>query len=122
MRSNRTRLLVATLAAAALAAPAAQATDYHQPFGPSGGHSSGGPAYGIPTAQAPGDRIHKDMITLRRDGSQAMPFALEPNPAQATSADGFDWQDAGIGAGTGIAAVLLAAAGARARGYKLAHS
>jgi hypothetical protein len=30
----------------------------------------------------------------------------------AVAADGFDWDDAAIGAGTGVAAVLLGAAGA----------
>jgi len=67
-----------------------------------GGQSSGGPAYGVPVAQAP----------------------AEVAAPATTPAGGFDWADAGIGAGIGIAALLLAAAAAgvvRSRG-KLAHS
>jgi len=67
-----------------------------------GGQSSGGPAYGVPVLQAPAD--------------VAAPAT--------TPAGGFDWADAGVGAGMGIAALLLATAAAgvvRSRG-KLAHS
>jgi hypothetical protein len=50
---------------------------------------------------------------LRRDGSQAVPFVADvgPQTAPVAAADGFDWRDAAIGAGLGAMAVLLAAAG-----------
>ncbi len=49
---------------------------------------------------------------LRRDGSRAVPVVadLDPGPAAAGS-DGFDWGAAGIGAGIGALAVLLAGTG-----------
>ena len=47
---------------------------------------------------------------LRRDGSQAEPFAADVGGPAVASDDGFDWGDAGIGAGTG--ALLVLAAGA----------
>ena len=55
-------------------------------------------------------------ITLRRDGSKAEPFVAnlgtESAPTTAASADGFDWGDAAIGAGLGVAAALLVVGGA----------
>jgi hypothetical protein len=51
-----------------------------------------------------------DDVVLRRDGSKAVPIVTVPEPARA---EGFDWGDAGIGAGVGLAALLLGAAGAR---------
>ena len=50
--STRTRWIATALAVGAIAAPAVQAADYHQPFGPGGGSSPGGPAYGTVTADA----------------------------------------------------------------------
>jgi hypothetical protein len=53
-------------------------------------------------------------IVPRRDGSKAVPFVPVLDPAPPTpQADGFAWGDAGIGAGAGVAAVLLASAGGR---------
>jgi hypothetical protein len=49
-------------------------------------------------------------FVLRRDGSKAVPVSV---PEPAGPADGFDWGDAGIGAGAGVAALLAAAAGAQ---------
>lgn len=51
---------------------------------------------------------------LRRDGSRAVPFVadVDPEAEAATPADGFDWGDASLGAGVGALAVALAATGA----------
>ena len=52
---------------------------------------------------------------LRRDGSKAVPFVANVGSEAATAAapaDGFDWGDAGLGAGVGALAVALAAVGA----------
>ena len=59
---------------------------------------------GAPTTSA-GDPV------LRRDGSKAVPVVVPPEPA--AHSDGFDWGDAGIGAGTAAVALLLAATGLR---------
>ena len=143
MRYKRhTRWIATGLAVAAMAAPAVQAADYHQPFGDAGGapspgwspygivssglapagggQSSGGPAYGVRVLQAPGDAIHTEIATR---AAKPRATVLTPTPA-ATRADGFDWADAGVGAGIGITTLLLAAAAAgvlRSRG-RLAHS
>ncbi|MGH2960972.1 MAG: hypothetical protein ACRDL3_02085, partial [Solirubrobacterales bacterium] len=53
-----------------------------------------------------------DDLTLRRDGSKAVPFVADLDPEPAAAGDGFDWSDAAIGAGLGAAAVALAVAGA----------
>ena len=59
----------------------------------------------VPVAPAAGD---EDFV-LRRDGSKAVPVVV---PGPDGPSDGFDWGDAGIGAGAGVAALLVAAAGA----------
>lgn len=51
-------------------------------------------------------------VVLRRDGSKAVEVVTIPEPA--ARADGFDWGDAGLGAGAGVAAVLVAAMGSGA--------
>ena len=122
-KTYQARILIATLAAVALAAPVAYA-------GESGGHSSGGPAYGIPVTQAPGDAIHTEIAGragklgpgryLPGESLQLARALRITSPASQTG--GFDWADAGVGAGIGVAAVLLAAAGARLRGHRFAHS
>ena len=155
-KTYRARILVATLAAVALAAPVAYAGENggHSSGGPaygvpvtqapgdaihtelagrageSGGDNSGGPAYGVPVTQAPGDAIHTEIAARTGELGPGRPLPLESlqlvralrviSPASQT--DGFDWSDAGVGAGIGIAALLLAAAAARLRGSKLAHS
>jgi hypothetical protein len=81
-RSTLTRPIAAALLAAAVAAPAAPAT----------GDGDGG-------------------VALRRDGSKAVPFVRDPDPAARE--DGFGWDEAGIGAGAAVAALLLTSAGAR---------
>ena len=60
-----------------------------------------------PTATARGDDI-----VLRRDGSKAVPFEPHRNPTEtsAKATGGFDWGDAGLGAGALV--VVLGAAGA----------
>ena len=47
---------------------------------------------------------------VRRDGSKAVQVVTVPR--QVTQAEGFDWGDAAIGAGAGLAALLFATAGA----------
>jgi hypothetical protein len=65
---------------------------------------------------AKGDAEASNAPVLRRDGSKAEPFVadLDPETGPAVAADGFDWSDAAIGAGLGAAAVMLAVAGALA--------
>ena len=139
--STRTRWIATALAVGAIAAPAVQAADYHQPFGPGGGSSPGGPVYGIVTADATvtggssssGGPAYGSLplgVALEGGGQSSggpaygVPVVgISPAPA-TTPADGFDWADAGVGAGVGIAALLLAVAAAgvvRSRG-RLAHS
>jgi hypothetical protein len=59
-----------------------------------------------PPAPAAGD----EGVVLRRDGTKAVPVVV-PEPVGA--ADGFDWDDAGLGAGAAAATLLVAAAGAQ---------
>lgn len=66
-------------------------------------------AVAAPAAPAAGDG--DGGIVLRRDGSKAVPFERDPDPV--ARADGFGWDDAGIGAGAAAAALLLTSAGAR---------
>ena len=61
-------------------------------------------------AAAPAPAAADDGIVLRRDGSKAVQVVTVPT--QVARAEGFDWGDAAIGAGAGLAALLLAAAGA----------
>jgi hypothetical protein len=65
---------------------------------------------------AKGDAEASNAPVLRRDGSKAEPFVadLDPETGPTVAADGFDWSDAAIGAGLGAAAVMLAVAGALA--------
>ena len=164
--STRTRWIATALAVGAIAAPAVQAADYHQPFGDGGGSSPGGPAYGVVRADdltqvgggsssgGPAFGIVTSGVAVTAGGHSSggpafgiVPTGLAPvgggqssggpaygvpvpqAPVEATGpattqAGGFDWADAGVGAGMGIAALLLAAAAAgvvRSRG-KLAHS
>ena len=61
-------------------------------------------------AAAPAPAAADDGIELRRDGSKAVQVVTVPR--QVTQAEGFDWGDAAIGAGAGLAALLFATAGA----------
>jgi hypothetical protein len=61
-----------------------------------------------------------DDVVLRRDGSKAVPAPanVEPISESALATDGFDWRDAGLGAGVGALVVALGAAGTISlRGY-----
>lgn len=59
---------------------------------------------------------------MRRDGSKAVPLVADLDGEPAAVADGFDWSDAAIGAGLGATAVLLAVAGTVAmRGRRVVH-
>ena len=143
--STRTRWIATALAVGAIAAPSVQAADNQQPFGDGGGSSPGGPAYGIVQADeatkagggsssgGPAFGIVPQGLALTGGGQSSggpaygVPVLQAPADVAApatTPAGGFDWADAGVGAGMGIAALLLAAAAAgvvRSRG-KLAHS
>jgi hypothetical protein len=66
-------------------------------------------AVAAPTAAAAGDE--NGGIELRRDGSKAVEVVTVRETAPRV--DGFDWRDAGLGAAGGVAALLLASAGAR---------
>jgi len=83
---NATRTLAASLTTAALAAPLAIADDLPDTL-----------ARGVPTPVAP----------VTRPRTRDAPIVVE-----VTSERGFDWSSAGIGAGGGIALVLIALAGA----------
>ena len=99
--STWTRITLIALTAcvvAALAAPAQGATLRRDgskavPFvavvAPEAGDSHNGPA-------------------LRRDGSKAVPVVADLDPQPTAEADGFDWGTAGIGAGIGALAAVLA--------------
>ena len=65
-------------------------------------------AAAAPPAQAAGDAGGE--IVLRRDGSKATQVVTVP----VARADRFDWGDAALGAGAGVAALMLAAAAAEA--------
>ena len=65
-------------------------------------------------------RDSSDVVTLRRDGSQATAFVADvgsENPA-AGDGNGFDWGDAAIGAGAGLLAVALLMLGTSAIGRR----
>ena len=47
-------------------------------------------------------------VTPHRDGSKASPFVADLDPAPTGAGDGFDWGDAGIGAGAVVLAACLA--------------
>lgn len=68
---------------------------------------------GASTATAWGD------IVIRRDGSKAVDVpASVPGPAAPTTADGFDLDDAGLGAATVLALVAASAGVASLRGRR----
>jgi hypothetical protein len=79
-----TRLIVAALAVCTAAALAA----------PAWGNGRGG------------------AVTLHRDGSQAVPFVADVGPETSASTGGFDWGDAGIGAGAGFVLTMIGLGGA----------
>ena len=147
-RTAHTRLLVTALVAAAIAAPAANAgtqdSGGHSSGGPGygltpatgGGHSSGGPGYGIEPAagefSAGGPAFGIVKRVDRTPAAAGRPLPLESleqvraadHPLAISAKGGFDWGDAGIGAGAAMGALLMAAAAAaliRNR-HKLAHS
>ena len=68
---------------------------------------------GASTASAGGD------IVIRRDGSKAVDVpAAVPGPTTPTTADGFDLDDAGLGAATMLALVAASAGVASLRGRR----
>jgi hypothetical protein len=67
-------------------------------------------------ADVSGKTDASNVPVLRRDGSKAEPFVAQvgPETVSAATADRFDWSDAAIGAGLGAAAAMLVMAGALA--------
>jgi hypothetical protein len=112
-KHTATRALAAGLAAAALAAPSALADDLRSPD-----------PHDAAAAQAPqrtgaltgGVRAPDWLSPNARDAATPdAPAAAAPTPAaptvvEVTSAHGFDWTSAAIGAGGGIALALIAIA------------
>src|SRR5215216_4603927 len=50
-------------------------------------------------------------VTLHRDGSKAVPFVAHVGTEASASTGGFDWGDAGIGAGAGFAVTMIGLGG-----------
>jgi hypothetical protein len=108
--SNRRRLvrgLALALTAASLVIPGAASAAQLE-----------GPQLGAPIANDQADQAtaparDQTAVTLRRDGSKAVPFVAESSDAATAgdSAGGFDWGDAMIGAGAALALVALIGAG-----------
>ncbi|HMC06620.1 MAG TPA: hypothetical protein VKG89_04400 [Solirubrobacterales bacterium] len=109
MRSIRARKgkLALVLATASLAVPAT-AVGYTDPGAQSTGHDKGGPAAGAPS-RSDGN------LTLRRDGSTAVPFVPAGTQTIQSSDDGFAWGDAMIGAGAALGLVAIGGAGLTVR-------
>ena len=65
------------------------------------------------TVGRPNEGTYVASVSLRRDGSKAVPFVANvgaPTPsAPSARSDGFDWGDAGIGAGAAFGLAVLAA-------------
>jgi hypothetical protein len=59
-------------------------------------------------------------IVIRRDGSKALnvPADTTPAPTAANSTDGFQWDDAGLGAGAMLAIALASAGVVSVRGRR----
>jgi len=113
-KHNATRALAAGLATAALAAPPALADD---PRSPGARHAAAA------QAQQRGDNLltggvrAPDLLSpnARDAATPVAPAAAAPTPAAPTvvevsSAQGFDWTSAAIGAAAGIALALIAIA------------
>ena len=103
--------------------------DWQLRYGLGGGHSSGGPAYGVPAAQGAEDTIHPNPVrgTLPQAevGNLARSPSTAPVPGTSPQAEiaqlarggrtpvntfgprGFDWVDAGIGASFGLSLALF---------------
>ena len=110
--STRTRWLATTLSVAAIAAPAAQAMDLPagQPY---------------PSASAVAPKETPAAVPSGFDFATPSHWrTLSSEPVQIVTPDGFDFRDAGVGAGIAAAALLLAgAAGAATRRHRrLANS
>ena len=140
--STRKRWLVTTLAAAAVAAPSAQAGQGYTPAYPDDlrypGEGIVAPSiqgaglneFGVPTdLTIPGGGFVQDVPDAAMPADVRYPGEGISAPLpQATTAglprgDGFDFADAGVGAGVALGAALLLAAAAMAsrRHRRLAH-
>jgi hypothetical protein len=129
--ARRRRVLALAIGICALAIPATASADpsasgYATPNAITGG-SSGTHVPQFPSARQiamhrgtlppagspkidPGDTSPNAIVggvTLRRDGSEAEPFAVEPS---GSTGDGFDWASAAVGAGAAMALVALGGA------------
>jgi hypothetical protein len=104
MRTRMRRRFILTVLLAGVMIPAAPAAaSIYGPIGP------------LADGQQATQTSQGSEIVLRRDGSHAQAFVADVGPeSPASSGDGFDWGDAAIGAGAGLAAAMLVGAGTAA--------
>ena len=108
--SNSTRLIVTALVGCAVVAPAAPAMGQGDDQIVIRDGSDAVP-FVADVSKASGASSSDPVV--RRDGSAAVPFVADLD-AETPAADGFDWGDAGVGAGLGIATLVVMLAAARA--------
>src|SRR5215211_973427 len=109
--SNWTRLIIFVLAGCTVAAFAAPA------WGKSGDvtlRRDGSKAVPFVADPGKGSGASVSVPALRRDGSKAVPFVADLGPEAAATEGGFDWGDAGIGAGAALVLTTMGLGGAHA--------
>lgn len=124
LKHNATRALAAGLAAAALAAPSALADAPRSPDP----HDATAAQAQQRTDEVTGGVRAPDWFSLNaRDAATpdatnaAAPTPAAPTVVEVTSAEGFDWTSAAIGAGGGIALALIAIAAVSSRSPPAPH-
>jgi hypothetical protein len=60
-----------------------------------------------PGADLPGVPASSSGVALRRDGSETVPFIADVGTKTSASTGGFNWGDAGIGAGAALALTMI---------------
>ena len=118
-----TRWLVLALATAAIAVPAVQAANRQAGDGLDRYLANNAPASPIyDSHDFVSSQVDASPIYDSHDFVSSQPLGT-PTPVDVATEPGFDWADAGIGAGVAFGAMLLAAAalGVRSRG-RVAHS
>jgi hypothetical protein len=106
LKHSASRALAASLAAAALMAPAALGGDLRTPDA----------RYPAARAQRPLD-VSTDAVTPG-EAIARLRASDGPTIVQVTAGQGFDWASAGIGAGAGIALALIVLAAASTAGSR----
>jgi hypothetical protein len=122
----KARKLILAIAVAAIAAPAATAgTDAG--LGIPSGRDAVSPTAPLVSEKTAGlfaaPQLSSPLVSEKTTGLWPTPVRVSTAPVLAAPEAGFDWSDAGIGAGISLASVLAASAGAlaiRRRGL-LAH-